>query len=136
MTRKLAGHFLLFQASATFTELLQVSTGNCGHERQVTFWKHTLIAGKDPVSLAQGWKANELPDGPEPKSRRGNEETQCSSAVAHRQHKPASHFAFGETGHLWRRPSSNPMPAWPHATCSDRFDASFTRSDTHNLLKA
>lgn len=40
MTRKLAGHFFLFEASAAFTEFLEVSTGNCGHGIRNTFWKY------------------------------------------------------------------------------------------------
>ena len=113
MTRKLAGHFFLFEAGAAFTELLEVSTGNCGHGRKFTFW-NTSAAGKDPVELVQGCIANEPPDGPELKSRRGNEDTQCNSAIAHRQHKPASHFAFGETGiTYWEgfQPASQPCDA-------------------------
>jgi hypothetical protein len=65
------------------------------------------LAGKDPVELVQGCKANEPPDGPEPKSQRGNEETQCNSAIAYRQHKPASHFAFGESGIIDRKVSAD-----------------------------
>lgn len=40
MTRKLAGHFFLFEASTAFTEFLEVSTGNCGHGIRNTFWKY------------------------------------------------------------------------------------------------
>lgn len=98
MTRKLAGHLLLFQASAAFAKFFKVSTRNSSHGRQDTLVEFYKLAGKDPVELVQGCKANEPPDGPEPKFRRGNEETQCNSAVSYRQYKPASHFAFGESG--------------------------------------
>ena len=98
MTRKLAGHFFLFEASAAFTELLEVSTGNSGHGRRITFVEILQLRAMDPVELVQGCIANEPPDGPELKSRRGNEETQCNSANVNQQHKPVSHFAFGETG--------------------------------------
>jgi len=56
VTRKLAGHLLLLQASATFTELLQVSTGNCGHERQITFWKQINGRQKTPYRLREAAK--------------------------------------------------------------------------------
>lgn len=98
MTRKLAGHLLLFQASAAFAKFFKVSTRNSSHGRQDTLVEFYQLAGKDPVELVQGCKANEPPDGPESKFRRGNEETQCNSAISYRQHKPASHFAFGESG--------------------------------------
>ena len=98
MTRKLAGHLLLFQTSAAFTKLFKVGTRNSSHGRKDTLVELYQLAGKDPVELVQGCKANEPPDGPELKSRRGNEETQCNWATGYRQHKPASHFAFGESG--------------------------------------
>ena len=107
MTRKLAGHLLLFQTSAAFTKLFEVSTRNSSHGRQDTLVEMYQLAGKDPVELVQGCPANEPPDGPEPKFRRGNAETQCNSAISYRQHKPASHFAFGESGIIRRAASED-----------------------------
>ncbi len=108
-----------------------------------------------PVELVRGCTANEPPDGPELKSRRGKEDTQCNSAIVSRQHKPTSHFAFGETRisqALGKAIFSQPLRSWirknsapilnscesSYLSCYgflNRFDTGLTSPNSHDLLK-